>query len=101
MDAPIEPSTPVGITTRTGVSAEHHAERGGTPSHAERGGTPTHAERGGSRSGLGDRLRTYLIGVGIGVMLLGMFWMMKRRAVQNQATAPVQQGTSTKPPAQK
>ena len=92
MDAPIEPSTPVEVTTGTVVNAEHHAERGGTQSHAERGGT---------RSGLGDRLRTYLIGVGIGVMLLGMFWMMKRRAVQNQATAPVQQGPSTGTPAQK
>lgn len=36
-------------------------------------------------AGLGERLRTYLIGVGIGLMLLGMFWMMKHRAAQQQA----------------
>lgn len=39
-------------------------------------------------AGFGERLRTYLIGVGIGLMLLGMFWMMKHRAAQQQATAP-------------
>lgn len=36
-------------------------------------------------SGLGDRLRTYLIGVGIGAVLLGMFWMMKRQAALQQS----------------
>jgi hypothetical protein len=34
--------------------------------------------------GVGDRLRIYLIGVGIGVILLGAFWLLKNQAAQNQ-----------------
>ncbi len=58
---------------------------------------PTPTAWGNTRSGFGERLRTYLIGVGIGAILLGMFWMMKRQAAQNQAAAPVQEGGSAQP----
>lgn len=39
----------------------------------------------GPRSNLGERLRTYLIGVGVGAMLLGLFWMMKYQTALQQA----------------
>ena len=34
--------------------------------------------------GLGDRLRIYLIGVGIGLILLGTFWLLKNQSARNQ-----------------
>jgi hypothetical protein len=46
----------------------------------------------GRSSGTGQRLRTYLIGVGIGVILLGMFWMMRRQAAMSQHDMPDPQG---------
>jgi hypothetical protein len=56
---------------------------------------------GNTPSTLGSRLRTYLIGVGIGVSLLGMLWMMKRQAALQQAARPAEAapgGSGTAPP---
>ena len=62
---------------------------------ADQGTSTSMPASSGPRSGFGDRLRTYLIGVGIGAMLLGMLWMMKHRAQQAQ-----QQGTTEQMPVQ-
>lgn len=58
---------------------------------ADQGTSISTPPSGRSWSGFGDRLRTYLIGVGIGLMLLGGFWMMKKRAQQAQQQGATQQ----------
>jgi len=49
------------------------------------GNSPSQMRPALSRSRTWERLRIYLIGVGIGCMLLGMFAMLKWQAKQAQA----------------
>ena len=48
-------------------------------------------------SGTWERLRIYLIGVGIGVMLLGTFWQRKRQAQQREAAETAASQTPGQP----